>query len=97
VLDQFVNCKDELAQYYRMDCIIQVFPDDYHLQTFETLFSAFPQLQLTVDINTVMSQLMERLSNYAFLSPEVMPEFFASRTFYIKLSKQRHRADFDCL
>jgi vacuolar protein sorting-associated protein 35 len=64
-----------------MDCIIQVFPDDYHLQTFETLFSAFPQLQLTVDINTVMSQLMERLSNYASLSPEVMPEFLQVEPF----------------
>ena len=29
-----------------MDCIIQVFPDDYHLQTLETLLGAFPQLQV---------------------------------------------------
>lgn len=35
VLEQVVNCKDEIAQYYLMDCIIQVFPDDYHLQTLE--------------------------------------------------------------
>jgi hypothetical protein len=43
---QIVNCKDELAQYYLMDCIIQVFPDEYHLQTLETLLSACPQLQV---------------------------------------------------
>lgn len=43
---QVVNCKDELAQYYLMDCIIQVFPDEYHLQTLETLLGAFPQLQV---------------------------------------------------
>lgn len=42
---QVVNCKDDLAQYYLMECIIQVFPDDYHLQTLETLLSACPQLQ----------------------------------------------------
>jgi vacuolar protein sorting-associated protein 35 len=54
-----------------MDCIIQVFPDDFHLQTLETLLGACPQLQPTVDIKTVMSQLMERLSKYAAASPDV--------------------------
>lgn len=44
---QVVNCKDELAQYYLMDCIIQVFPDEYHLQTLETLLGACPQLQVS--------------------------------------------------
>jgi hypothetical protein len=43
---QVVNCKDDLAQFYLMDCIIQVFPDEYHLQTLETLLNAFPQLQV---------------------------------------------------
>ena len=56
-----------------MDYIIQAFPDDYHLQTLETLLGACPQLQPTVDIKTVMSQLIEHLSNYASLSLEVMP------------------------
>eukprot|EP00252_Welwitschia_mirabilis_P021056 TRINITY_DN5290_c0_g1_i1.p1 TRINITY_DN5290_c0_g1~~TRINITY_DN5290_c0_g1_i1.p1 ORF type:complete len:617 (+),score=128.82 TRINITY_DN5290_c0_g1_i1:59-1909(+) len=81
VLEQVVNCKDELAQYYLMDCIIQVFPDDYHLQTLETLLGACPQLQPTVDIKTVMSELMERLSNYASVSPEVLPEFLQVEAF----------------
>lgn len=43
---QVVNCKDELAQFYLMDCIIQVFPDEYHLQTLDTLLGACPQLQV---------------------------------------------------
>ena len=43
---QVVNCKDELAQYYLMDCIIQVFPDEYHLHTLETLLGACSQLQV---------------------------------------------------
>ncbi|CAI0435598.1 unnamed protein product [Linum tenue] len=46
VLEQVVNCKDELAQYYLMDCIIQVFPDEYHLQSLETLLAACPHLQV---------------------------------------------------
>nr|CAD1827914.1 unnamed protein product [Ananas comosus var. bracteatus] len=81
VLEQVVNCKDELAQFYLMDCIIQVFPDEYHLQTLETLLSAFPQLQPTVDIKTVLSQLMDRLSNYAASSTEVLPEFLQVEAF----------------
>jgi hypothetical protein len=45
---QIVNCKDEIAQSYLMDCVIQVFPDEFHLQTLETLLSACPQLQVTL-------------------------------------------------
>ncbi|KAL7234038.1 hypothetical protein ACSBR1_017606 [Camellia fascicularis] len=73
--------KYDLAQYYLMDCIIQVFPDEYHLQTLETLLAAFPQLQSSVDIKTVLSRLMERLSNYAASSPEVLPEFLQVEAF----------------
>ncbi|CAL5205793.1 unnamed protein product [Lathyrus oleraceus] len=81
VLEQVVNCKDELAQFYLMECIIQVFPDEYHLQTLETLLGACPQLQLTVDIKTVLAQLMDRLSNYAASSSEVLPEFLQVEAF----------------
>ncbi|GAB2287640.1 Vacuolar protein sorting-associated protein 35B [Dionaea muscipula] len=81
VLEQVVNCKDELAQHYLMDCIIQVFPDEYHLQTLDILLAACTQLQPTVDIKTVLSQLMERLSNYAASSPEVLPEFLQVEAF----------------
>ncbi|KAL8126353.1 vacuolar protein sorting-associated protein 35B-like isoform X2 [Apium graveolens] len=73
--------QDELAQYYLMDCIIQVFPDEYHLQTLETLLGAFPQLQATVDIKTVLSRLMDRLSNYASSSPEVLTDFLQVEAF----------------
>jgi vacuolar protein sorting-associated protein 35 len=31
ILDIVVICKDPMAQQYLMDCIIQVFPDEYHL------------------------------------------------------------------
>ncbi|KAF5753058.1 hypothetical protein HS088_TW01G00976 [Tripterygium wilfordii] len=81
ILEQVVNCKDELAQYYLMDCIIQVFPDEYHLQTLETLLDACPQLQPSVDIKTVLSRLMERLSSYAASSPGVLPEFLQVEAF----------------
>ncbi|XP_050208759.1 vacuolar protein sorting-associated protein 35B-like isoform X2 [Mercurialis annua] len=81
VLEQVINCKDELAQYYLMDCIIQVFPDEYHLQTLDTLLGACPQLQPTVDVKTVLSRLMERLSTYAASSEDVIFEFLQVEAF----------------
>lgn len=81
ILEQVVNSKDELAQHYLMECIIQVFPDEYHMQTLDILLAACPQLQPTVDIKTVLSQLMERLSNYAASTTEVLPEFLQVEAF----------------
>lgn len=37
--------------------------------------------QASVDIKTVLSQLMERLSNYAASSAEVLPEFLQVEAF----------------
>ncbi|CAN8254750.1 unnamed protein product [Cochlearia groenlandica] len=81
ILEQVVNCKDELAQCYLMDCIIQVFPDDFHLQTLDVLLGACPQLQPSVDIKMVLSGLMERLSNYAASSVEALPNFLQVEAF----------------
>lgn len=108
-----------------MDCIIQVFPDDFHLQTLDVLLGACPQLQVlfdvtehffficslkkkkdktvskphpirtcfpyfpfchfvfqpSVDIKTVLSGLMERLSNYAASSVEALPNFLQVEAF----------------
>ncbi|KAH0897952.1 hypothetical protein HID58_047520 [Brassica napus] len=81
-----VNCKDDFAQYYLMECIIQVFPDEYHLQTLETLLAACTQLMVgslapTVDTKIVLTQLMDRLSNYAVSSPDVLHEFLQVEAF----------------
>ncbi|TYI82115.1 hypothetical protein E1A91_D05G199600v1 [Gossypium mustelinum] len=64
-----------------MDCIIQVFPDEYHLQTLEMLLAACPQVQPTVDIKTVLSRLMDRLSKYAASSADVLTEFLQVEAF----------------
>lgn len=56
--EQVVNCKDEIAQFYLMDCIIQVFPDEYHLQTLDVLLGACPQLQV-IDIAFLLITSLE--------------------------------------
>jgi len=73
ILEQIVNCKDVIAQEYLMDCVIQVFPDIFHLQTLETFLSTCGQLQENVNVKDIIITLMDRLSNYAKESPEHVP------------------------
>ena len=52
-------------------CTGQVFPDDFHLQTLETLLAVCPQLQPNVKVGGVLAGLMTRLAKYAADVPEV--------------------------
>lgn len=65
LFDLIQNCKDPISQQYLMDCIIQVFPDDFHLQTLEKLLDACTKLHNSVDVKTIFISLMDRLANYA--------------------------------
>ncbi|GIL81964.1 hypothetical protein Vretimale_1517 [Volvox reticuliferus] len=65
VLDQITSCRDDLAQLYLMQALIQGFPDRFHLGTLETLLGVLPQLQPGVKIHSVMAALMDRLAKYA--------------------------------
>jgi vacuolar protein sorting-associated protein 35 len=48
-----------------MECIIQAFPDDYHLKTLETLLTTCGQLQPQVNIKNILVSLIDRLANYS--------------------------------
>lgn len=64
VLDHIVACRDPLAQAYLMDCMIQVFPDEFHIQTLEVILGVCPKLREKVNIRTILQSLMDRLSKY---------------------------------
>jgi hypothetical protein len=64
ILDQIVACHDPLAQAYLMDCIIQVFPDEFHIQTLEVVLSVCPKLREKVNVRTILQSIMDRLANY---------------------------------
>jgi len=64
ILDQIVACHDPLAQAYLMDCIIQVFPDEFHIQTLEVILNVCPKLREKVNIRTILQSIMNRLANY---------------------------------
>lgn len=62
MMEQVVSCKDEIAQQYLMQCIIQGFPDEFHLGTLPTLLAALPELQSGVKVHLVLASLLDRLS-----------------------------------
>jgi vacuolar protein sorting-associated protein 35 len=76
VLEQIVNCKDVLAQEYLMDCVIQVFPAEWHLATLDVFLSTCSQLQARTNVMDIIITLMNRLSGfYADLPPAQQAEF----------------------
>jgi len=64
VLDHIIISGDPLAQAYLIDCIVQVFPDEYHIETMPILLAACPKLRDKVNIRTILQNLMDRLANY---------------------------------
>ncbi|KAK9803789.1 hypothetical protein WJX73_008689 [Symbiochloris irregularis] len=75
VLEQVVGCRDDLAQQYLMQCVVQVFPDDFHLGTLSPLLAALPQLQPGVKIHVILSSLLDRLARYASVQSTVVEAF----------------------
>lgn len=65
ILEIIVICKDTLAQQYLMECVIQAFPDEYHLQSLEQLLETTANLNANVDIKNIFINLMEKLSKFA--------------------------------
>lgn len=74
ILEQIVNCKDVIAQEYLMDCVIQVFPAEFHLGTLETFLSTCSQLQDKVKVQKIIKALMDRLSSFALDNREKIPD-----------------------
>ena len=65
ILEIVVMCKDTMAQQYLMECVIQAFPDEYHLQTLEQLLDTTSTLNVEVDIKNIFISLMDKLSKFA--------------------------------
>lgn len=64
LLNVVLSCEDVLAQQYLLDCIIQVFSDENHLKTLELLLSACMKTLPGVDLKPILTNLMNRLSNF---------------------------------
>ncbi|KAL0489745.1 vacuolar protein sorting protein VPS35 [Acrasis kona] len=64
VLEVVVQSNDKMVQQYLMDCIIQVFPDEFHMATLDTFLQSCLDLDQGVDLRAILTSLMDRLSNF---------------------------------
>jgi vacuolar protein sorting-associated protein 35 len=65
LLEQVVSCRDVIAQQYLMECIIQVFPDEFQLATLDTVLQTCAQLQPGVEVRAIVTSLIDRLAEYS--------------------------------
>jgi vacuolar protein sorting-associated protein 35 len=72
LLEMIKSSKDALAQQYLLDCMIQGFPEEFHIHTLpEVLNLCANELEKQVDVKLVFIGLMERLADYASSASEV--------------------------
>lgn len=65
LLFQVVSCRDAIAQEYLMECIIQVFPDEFHIQTLTPFLKSCAELESGVNVKNIVISLMERLASFS--------------------------------
>lgn len=72
IIEEVVACKDTIAQSYLMDCVIQVFPDEYHIATLEQFLDGCILLKERVQVRTILESMCARLESYFGSSPNQM-------------------------
>ena len=75
ILEQIVRCKDDIAQPYLMDAVVQVFPDDFHVETLDVFLRAVPLLKPSSRGGETLASLMDRLARAAGEHPELIAKF----------------------
>eukprot|EP00126_Sphaerothecum_destruens_P006463 Sdes_comp19368_c0_seq1m10621 len=65
IFEQVVMCKDGIAQEYLMECVIQVFPDEFHLRSLNLFLECCGKLAPQVTLKRIIGSLIERFSQYA--------------------------------
>lgn len=80
ILEQLVNCNDAIAQEYLMECIIQVFPDEFHINTLEVYLKSFIDLHEDVNIKNVLISLLDRFTKFLKEENEKIFEIFSKHT-----------------
>ncbi|KAL8445098.1 hypothetical protein Emag_005205 [Eimeria magna] len=87
ILQQIMACKDTLAQQYLLDCVVQVFSDECHLQTLDLLLAETANVQKGVALKPVLVNLLNRLTSFLQANPEVRAD--AARP--VKLAYSGHQ------
>lgn len=62
LLEQIVSSRDAIAQEYLMECLIQVFPDEFHLATMKPFFNSCASLMNKVNVRYIVTALIDKLA-----------------------------------
>jgi len=82
LLEEIISSKDTIAQNYLIDCIIQVFPDEFHIHTLDIFLKSITELKEKVDARTILESMMGRLSQHtANTNTPIPPEINAFKLF----------------
>ncbi|KAL3108030.1 hypothetical protein niasHT_018192 [Heterodera trifolii] len=57
ILEQSVSCKEPISQEYLMECVIQVFPDHFHLSTLNEFLDACTELHADVKVKNTRAKM----------------------------------------
>lgn len=59
-----VNSKDAMSQEYLLNCIIDTFPNEYHLCSMKELMEILSQLNVNINYNAIIEPLLKRIIDY---------------------------------
>ncbi len=74
IVEQIVDCRDSIAQEYLADCVAQAFPDEFQLATLDIFLRMCAKLVRGVNLRTVLTSIIDRLTNYALTSESAKNE-----------------------
>ncbi|KAG9508523.1 Vacuolar protein sorting-associated protein 35, partial [Fragariocoptes setiger] len=84
ILEQIVSCRDDIAQEYLMECLIQVFPDEFHLATLKPFLNSCAQLVPRVNVKNITIALIDRLATSKDVElPEDLFDVFSQQISHI--------------
>lgn len=65
LLEEVIGCRDDIAQEYLMEVIVQVFSDEFHLNTLELFLGTIKNLESTVNLKQLIITLIDKFAGYA--------------------------------
>ncbi len=74
VMEDLVSNGDILSQSYLMDCLIQAFPDDFHIYALEPFLNGILLLKEKVRVRMIMEAFLHRVGEYVTKTPNAIPE-----------------------
>lgn len=83
ILEQIVKCEDAIAQEYLADCVAQVFPDEFQLETLEAFMLMCVKLVRGVNMRTILVSIIDRLTRFVSSSDDAKKAALDAKAFQV--------------